>query len=410
MFEPHVPVQVTNQFTDDPSLVKQAQAATSQSTFAHSSLSLSTLSSFSASSHYNNDASNGDTPIPDSASHPDSTILRKKQLNINYSLVSAFATPITKQDSIPRLSLPMHDWKHIEPALLQQQDATTKKVEEWLQTSGASKYDKDSNLLPHENDVFYDDDEDEDFVDGYVEDSVMLEDDAPLQPNTPPRSPAPITVHIHAPGPSIYIKPALKSTSIQDLSALNHASDIHLATVMNPNNGLKHQDFSSDSSSLLNDQEFQELQQVLQMSLEEAAARNQHLHNSNNVVQHVKFVPIEEVIPSSGEPSETQESIAGSSGIDSEKYIAETKRRTCSQIVVDADEYDEDAALLMAIQISRLEYAERVSNEIRGGGCCSEFPDECLGACGGDCTGMQNVEVEEEQHEKGWKGKERAYY
>ncbi|KAI9343183.1 hypothetical protein BDR26DRAFT_858686 [Obelidium mucronatum] len=232
----------------------------------------------------------------------------------------------------------------------------------------------------------------------------MVEDEA--QADSPPRSPAPITVHVHAPE-STHVKPALKTSNSQDefdRDLGRPLSNMQFLNASNINKAHNHLDaIPSNESSILNDQEFQELQQALQLSLQEAREHAGHGPN------HVSFVPKDEVIPSSGEPSETQDSVAGSVA-DYEECIAEAKRRTSSQLVVDADYYDEEEALLKAIEISRREFEEKLRGDdgIPAGCCSGRLADDCLGACGGACGSMQIVS--EEEHDKHWKGKERAYY
>jgi len=152
---------------------------------------------------------------------------------------------------------------------------------------------------------------------------------------------------------------------------------------------------ASDASSVINDVEFQELQMALSLSLHESRERS-GLTTTNT---HVSFVPKEEVIPS--EESDTHDSVAGSVFDEESDELIVTKpsgrnsqKRSSSQLVMTAEDYDEDAALMFALKESRREFEEKMRNS-------TGSEDYFEGGC---------QAVEDERYDKNWKGKERAYY
>jgi len=374
MFQHQTHVQSTHHTVDDPAFQKAQKDATmkettnSSSTIALSSLSLSPSSSWSA----NDFKDDGVSPIAP-PSHPDSTILRKKQLGMNYTMTTLAKTLNSSSPELhtPR-SLPIHDWQNIEATLLkekhQQPDYTAaRKVQDWLQ-SGTVYGDE-----YFDNPRFQDSDDENEYVDGHVEDCVMIEDDDGIFfSNTPPRSPAPITINFQPPS-NHDIKPVLKPSIKMQAT----------------------REVASDASSVINDVEFQELQMALSLSLHESRERA-GLTTTNT---HVSFVPKEEVIPS--EESDTHQSVAGSVFDEESDELIVTKpsvrnsqKRSSSQLVMTAEDYDEDAALMFALKESRREFEEKMRNS-------TGSEDYFEGGC---------QAVEDERYDKNWKGKERAYY
>jgi len=212
------------------------------------------------------------------------------------------------------------------------------------------------------------------------------------QSDTPPRSPA--TIALDFKPPSKRIKPVLKSFTKRD----------HNSGGVLPSDATRTtQDGHSDGSSDLNDVEYQDLQLALALSLSESRQRVGLTPAFNNAYNNiVSFALKDEIIPS--EQSDTNKSVAGSRVLDEEeddskntvKPLSDSQTGSSSQPI--AEDYDEEAALMFALQESRREYEDKMHIT-----CESLNNDSCVPEC-------PTVRSEEEAHQKRWKGKERAYF
>ncbi|KAJ3074161.1 hypothetical protein HDU99_001784 [Rhizoclosmatium hyalinum] len=382
--------------SDDPTLFKPTRDAptNSLSTIAISSLSLSSIASsnFSHQDLLDTDTKpiQIDTPLP-VKSYPDSTELRKKQLKSHYTLTTLAKSLNNNSDTVkqtltPRSvnDLPVHEWKH-ERA---QEFDSVRKVRDWLQSG-----------------TVYDDSDEEDmYYNVEIEDSVMHEDDGVAKVPSQTKQevipqlafPSPITESDTSPIQILLHNPSTQSLQplAVDAPPQDHVQDQDYFA-RSINSFASHRSATSDVSSGLNDDEFRELQQVLALSLIEARERVKY----NHAQQHVGFVEKEEVIPSSDECSNVDEN--GSDGVQEveQKLVVKSRPR------ITAEEYDEDVALMMAIEMSRREFEERMMSSV-GMGMDEEFGSDVENdrACYYAAT-----EEEDSHHDKKWKGKERAF-
>ncbi|KAJ3126244.1 hypothetical protein HK100_010352 [Physocladia obscura] len=108
---------------------------------------------------------------------------------------------------------------------------------------------------------------------------------------------------------------------------------------------------------------------------------------------HVSFGTIEQAIP--------DESFNDFNNNDYEDAI----QNEDGPLVVNADDYDEDAALMIAIEISRREYEEKLLETFKSGGCSSSTTIRCESSASG-FTGWDEEKTNEQ--EPNWKGKGKA--